>query len=170
MIARRKSKVVAPPESCPLTICLGVIGGAWAPNVVWYLSQGPRRFSELKDDIQGISPKMLAERLRQMEVDGVVHRQVMPTSPPTVEYSLTPLGAELTPAIQALVDVGHRLKLQARAVREGNARGLKNRKYGRAQAGAAGPRPRNAPKAVQPRIPPTPSSSGLISGRSFRPA
>ncbi len=110
MVVRRKNKVVPPPEKCPLTECLSIIGGAWTPNIIWYLSEHPRRFSELKSDISGISPKVLTDRLKRLEADGVVHREVMPTSPPTVEYSLTELGNELKPAIEAIADVGHRLK------------------------------------------------------------
>lgn len=110
MIPRRKNKVAPPPEECPLSRCLGVIGGAWTPAIIWYLSQQPRRFSELKDDVQGISAKVLTARLKKLEADGVVIRKVMPTSPPTVEYRLSKLGLELKPAIEAIVSVGHRLK------------------------------------------------------------
>ena len=110
MLPRRKNKVSLPPEECPLHRCLGLIGGRWAPAIIWYLSQGPRRFSELKDDIQGVSAKVLTTRLKKLEADGVVNREVMPTSPPSVEYSLTELGLELKPAIEAIVTVGHKLK------------------------------------------------------------
>lgn len=106
----RKSKSPPPPLECPLTECLSIIGGAWTPNIIWYLSGGPRRFSELKIDIPPISPKMLAARLKEMESKGVVHRTVRPTSPPSVEYSLTELGMELLPAIEAIVAVGQKLK------------------------------------------------------------
>ncbi|HEY0972961.1 MAG TPA: helix-turn-helix domain-containing protein [Solimonas sp.] len=87
-----------------------LISGAWAPHIIWYLREGPRRFSELKGDIRAVSAKVLSARLRQLEADGVVNREVMQTSPPTVEYSLTPLGAELQPAIAAIVSVSERLK------------------------------------------------------------
>lgn len=110
MIVRRKNKVAPPPMSCPLSACLSIIGGQWTPNIIWFLSEQPRRFSELKDDIQGISPKVLTTRLRKLEADGIVLRTVMPTSPPTVEYSLTELGKELKPAIEAIVRVGKKLK------------------------------------------------------------
>lgn len=110
MLVRRKNKVVSPPDGCPLSQCLSIIGGTWTPNIIWYLSEQPRRFSELKDDLQTISPKVLTQRLKKLEADGVVHRKVMPTSPPTVEYSLTELGAELKPAIEAIVEVGEKLK------------------------------------------------------------
>ncbi len=89
---------------------MSILGGAWTPNIIWYLSAGPRRFSELRGDIQRISAKTLTTRLRKLEKYGVVLRRVMPTSPPTVEYSLSELGLELKPAIEAVVRVGHRLK------------------------------------------------------------
>ncbi len=110
MVPRRKKQVPDPPNKCPLTECLGVIGGAWTPNIIWYLSKNPRRFSELKGDITGISAKMLTERLKRLEADNVVSRTVMPTSPPTVEYCLTELGQQLKPAIEAIASVGHQIK------------------------------------------------------------
>ncbi len=111
----RKNKVTPPPEKCALTECMSVIGGAWTPNVIWHLGDGPRRFSELQIDIPPISAKVLTQRLRQLETKGVVIRNVMPTSPPTVEYSLTELGRDLIPAIQAIVTVGEKLKLREEA-------------------------------------------------------
>jgi DNA-binding HxlR family transcriptional regulator len=109
-VKRRKSKVTPPPMGCPLTACMQFLKGAWTPNVIWYLRGGPRRFSELLADIPGVSPKVFSARLKQLELDGILTRHVMPTSPPTVEYALTNLGYELTPAIDAIVQVGHKLK------------------------------------------------------------
>ena len=60
-----------------------IIGGTWSPNIIWCLSETPRRFSELKDDITGISPKVLTARLRKLEADGVV--QEIPGYGKTVE-------------------------------------------------------------------------------------
>jgi DNA-binding HxlR family transcriptional regulator len=110
MVPRRKTRVVPPPAVCPLTTCMRLLGGAWTPNVLWYLREAPRRFSELRADLQGVSAKTLSARLRKLERDGVVHRDVRPTSPPTVEYRLTALGGRLIPAIEAIVEVGHELK------------------------------------------------------------
>ncbi|UTW06385.1 winged helix-turn-helix transcriptional regulator [Pseudomonas benzenivorans] len=110
MLPRRRNRVSSPPGNCPLSECLSIIGGAWTPNIIWYLSQQPRRFSELKADIPGISAKVLTARLKKLESEGVVLRRVLPTSPPSVEYSLSELGQELKPAIEAIVAVGHRLK------------------------------------------------------------
>jgi DNA-binding HxlR family transcriptional regulator len=108
MVPRRKNKV-APPE-CPLTACLKIVGGAWTPNVVWYLKEQPRRFTELKSDLAGVSAKTLTQRLRRLERDGVVYRKVIPSSPPTVEYGLSTLGKRLVPAVEAIAQVGLELK------------------------------------------------------------
>lgn len=107
----RKSNVAQPAPECPLTACMTLLGGAWTPNVIWYLSGGPRRFGELRRDIPRISAKVLAARLKILEQKGVVHREVMPTSPPSVEYRLTELGNDLLPVIDAIVKVGNRLRL-----------------------------------------------------------
>lgn len=109
-LKRRKSRV-PPPHTCPLLECLAFLGSAWAPSVLWFLSAGPRRFSELRSDIPKVSAKVLSARLRSLEEQGVVVRKVMPTSPPTVEYSLTELGQELMPAVTAIAEVGYKLKM-----------------------------------------------------------
>lgn len=106
----RRNRSDRPPAPCVLTECMAIISGAWAPSVIWHLSEGPRRFGELRIDIPPVSAKVLAQRLRELEAHGVVRRQVQPTSPPSVEYSLTPIGQELIPALNAIVAVGHRLK------------------------------------------------------------
>lgn len=105
----RKNKVTAPPL-CPLSECMQLLRGAWAPNVIWYLSAQPRRFGELRVDIPRISARVLSARLRELESRGVIHRRVVPSSPPSVEYELTELGRELVPAIAAIVEVGRKLK------------------------------------------------------------
>jgi DNA-binding HxlR family transcriptional regulator len=89
--------------------CMRLLGGAWTANVIWQLSGGPRRFGELSKDIPGISPKVLTSRLKTLVVKGVVRRDVAPTSPPSVEYSLSELGRELIPIIDTIVRVGTRL-------------------------------------------------------------
>jgi DNA-binding HxlR family transcriptional regulator len=106
-----------------LTACMTIISGAWAPNVIWHLREGPRRFSELRIDIPPVSAKVLSQRLRELENRGVVRRAVQPTSPPSVEYSLTPLGRELLPALDAIVQVGHKLKGAGHKGRDRRAKG-----------------------------------------------
>ena len=115
MVTYRPSRVESPPEECPLTECMALLGGAWTPNIVWYLRAGPRRFNELRGDIGGVSAKVLSARLRRLAADGLVTRTVKPTAPPTVEYALTEFGLELLPAVDAIVAVGHRIKQRANA-------------------------------------------------------
>jgi DNA-binding HxlR family transcriptional regulator len=120
----RKNKAPPSPPACPLTECMSLLGGAWTPNTIWYLSAGPRRFMELRADMPAISAKVLSTRLRELQKKGVVTRKVMPTTPPSVEYALTPLGQQLMPAIAAIVDVGHKLK-RSQAGRARGATGTK---------------------------------------------
>lgn len=112
----RKNKAPPVPPTCPLTECMALLGGAWTPNIIWYLSATSRRFGELRRDMPAISAKVLSARLRDLCEKGVVMRKVLPSSPPSVEYALTSLGQELMPAIQAIVEIGHKLK------REGGSR------------------------------------------------
>lgn len=110
MLKRRQNKVASPPIECELTLCVRYMSGAWTANILWYLSHQPRRFSELKHDLSGISAKVLAQRLHRLEGDGLVARVPLHTSPPSVEYVLTELGRDLQPALAALVEVGHIIK------------------------------------------------------------
>lgn len=112
-LKRRKNRT--PHPQCVLSDCMAFIGGAWTPNIIWYLSSGPRRFSELRTDIPLVSAKVLTQRLRELEERGVLSRAVMDTSPPSVEYALTDLGREFMPVIQAIAEVGQRLKARAAA-------------------------------------------------------
>lgn len=104
----RKNKAIIPP-ACPIDAGVKLLAGTWAPHVIWYLSQQPRRFSELRKDIPRISARVLSARLRELEDRGVITRTPLPTSPPSTEYALTPLGRELLPALTALVGVALKL-------------------------------------------------------------
>lgn len=110
----RKNKAPPPPSECPLSGCMAVLGGAWTPEVIWSLSAGPRRFGELRTDVPRISAKVLSARLRDLERKDVIARRVLPTSPPSVEYTLTELGQELMPVINAIVGVGLKLKKKSK--------------------------------------------------------
>ena len=106
----RKTRVAPPPMKCELTHCMGLLRGAWAPNVIWHLRGGARRFGELRVDIPLVSAKGLSARLRELTARGLVERRLLASSPPSAEYSLTELGYELLPAIDAIVKVGAKLK------------------------------------------------------------
>ena len=83
---------------------LNRVGDKWSMLIVMILSAGPKRFSELKRAIDGISQRMLTLSLRGLERDGLVTRTVTPTIPPRVDYELTELGASLREPVKALGD------------------------------------------------------------------
>lgn len=83
---------------------LSRIGDKWSVLVISYLGEKPMRFNEMRRDIGNISQKMLTSTLRNLERDGLVLRTVTPTSPPRVDYELTPLGRDLLVPVQALAE------------------------------------------------------------------
>ncbi|MCP4139805.1 MAG: helix-turn-helix transcriptional regulator [Chloroflexi bacterium] len=91
---------------CPVTATISVIGGKWKSIILWILYQETRRFGELSRMIPKITRKMLTQQLRELEKDGIVHREVYPVVPPKVEYSLTEHGRTLTPILKAMQDWG----------------------------------------------------------------
>jgi DNA-binding HxlR family transcriptional regulator len=96
------------PYTCGLVPALEVIGGKWKALILWEMNTGPRRFGELKRRVVGISEKMLIQALRELETDGVVHREVFHEVPPRVEYSVTEFGATLNAALEPLCCWGER--------------------------------------------------------------
>jgi DNA-binding HxlR family transcriptional regulator len=74
----------------------------WQLSILYAALTGALRFSEFADAVAGISPRMLSERLRDLEAAGLVQRNVIPSSPPTVEYRLTAKGRRLAPIIEAM--------------------------------------------------------------------
>jgi DNA-binding HxlR family transcriptional regulator len=94
---------------CPVEAALDVIGGKWKVVILFYLTnKGTHRFAELRRKILGVSERMLTQQLRELEVDGIVHREVYPEVPPRVEYSLTEYGKTLRPITQAMCDWGQK--------------------------------------------------------------
>ena len=89
---------------CPTRQTLERIGDKWTTLVIGLLEDEPKRFSELRRSIGGISHKMLTQTLRNLERDGLVTRTLYPEVPPRVEYELTPLGETLCAPIAAIRD------------------------------------------------------------------
>ncbi|MDA5281746.1 winged helix-turn-helix transcriptional regulator [Streptomyces sp. NPDC054904] len=101
-------------DHCGIAAAMSVIDGKWKVSLLWELDQHPgRRFGELRRLVPGVSEKVLAAQLRELEADGIVHREVYDEVPPRVEYSLTPLGQELNTALEALGAWGTRHLLPA---------------------------------------------------------
>lgn len=91
------------PYLCGLDAAVDVVGGKWKPLILWALYAGRTlRFGELRRHVPGVSEKMLIQQLREMEADGIVHREVYREVPPKVEYSLTDLGESLNKALEPL--------------------------------------------------------------------
>ena len=93
-------------DICPVAVTLDLIGGKYKALILWYLADGRRRFSELRKMISSATPKMLTQQLRELEANGLVHREVYPVIPPKVEYSLTETGRSLMPVLVAMRDWG----------------------------------------------------------------
>ena len=87
---------------CGVDAAMDVIGGKWKVLILWELSLRPYRFGELRRALAGITEKVLAAHLRELEADGIVHRQEYDEVPPRVEYSLTPRGVALNEALEPL--------------------------------------------------------------------
>ena len=89
-------------ETCPSRTSLARIANKWTAMVVIALGTGRMRFGDVRTTVQGISPKVLTETLRDLERDGLVARYAYPEIPPRVEYELTPLGRTLHTPLRAL--------------------------------------------------------------------
>jgi DNA-binding HxlR family transcriptional regulator len=91
---------------CGIDAAMDVIGGKWKVLILWELSVRPHRFGELRRGLPGVTEKVLAAQLRELEADGIVHREEYDEVPPRVEYSLTPKGVSLNTALEPLGDWG----------------------------------------------------------------
>ncbi|CAN0542977.1 unnamed protein product [Ectocarpus sp. 12 AP-2014] len=100
--AIRRGEVLA--KECPSREILKHVTSQWGVLVLVALMEGTHRFSELRRKIGGVSEKMLAQTLQQLEKDGFVDRLSHPVVPPHVEYSLTTLGKEIGQQVEALTD------------------------------------------------------------------
>ncbi|MGW7683751.1 winged helix-turn-helix transcriptional regulator [Kribbella sp. NPDC054772] len=90
--------------NCPTRVILDRIGDKWTVLAVLLLRDGPLRFTELRDGIGRVAPKVLTQTLRRLERDGLITREVFAEIPPRVVYTLTPLGASLIAPIAVLTD------------------------------------------------------------------
>ncbi len=93
-------------NNCPVEATLDLIGGKYKALILWHLSEGVLRFSELRNRIPKATPKMLTQQLRELERDQLIYREVYPVIPPKVEYSLTETGKSLLPILVAMRDWG----------------------------------------------------------------
>ena len=103
----------APAYNCPVEATLDVIGGKWKALILFHLRDAVCRFGELRRKIPGVSERMLAQQLRELEEQGVVHREVYREVPPKVEYRLTDYGKTLRPLMALMCEWGKKHQWRA---------------------------------------------------------
>lgn len=92
-----------PLNYCPIERTIQVVGGKWKPLILYWLFDGKKRISELQRLIPAASRRMLTKHLRELEADGIIHREVYPEVPPRVEYWPTELGETLYPVLLSML-------------------------------------------------------------------
>ncbi|UQZ48015.1 winged helix-turn-helix transcriptional regulator [Bacillus sp. PK3-037] len=112
----RKNNIYPNKEGCPVEFTLDVIGGKWKGILFYHMIDGKKRFNEFRKICPSITQRMLTLQLRELEADGIVHREVYHQVPPKVEYSLTEFGRTLEPIVLQMKDWGdaNREVLEAR--------------------------------------------------------
>ncbi len=99
------STAVDPVQACPIAPVVDVVFSRWTTPILWTLNEfGRQRFVELERRIGMITPKVLTQRLRQLERDGLIVRTYYPEVPPRVEYEISDLGRSLGPLFQSLAE------------------------------------------------------------------
>jgi DNA-binding HxlR family transcriptional regulator len=97
-------QLTPPPAGCPIGSVVDIIFSRWTTPILWHLNaRGRQRFNDLRDLVDGITAKVLTQRLRQLERDGLVSRTMHAEIPPRVEYEITDLGRSLAPVFASLV-------------------------------------------------------------------
>jgi DNA-binding HxlR family transcriptional regulator len=114
---------VAPEQACPIAPVVDIVFSRWTTPILWALNEyGRHRFVELERRITTITPKVLTQRLRQLERDGLVVRTYHPEVPPRVEYEISELGRSLAPLFAALSEWSTNLDQVERARHDYDAR------------------------------------------------
>ncbi|QBD81415.1 transcriptional regulator [Ktedonosporobacter rubrisoli] len=98
--------------SCASEAAADIFGGKWKVLILCYLCEAPRRFNELRRLLPEVTQRMLIRQLRELEQDGIVHREIYGTVPPQVTYSLTELGLGLEPIMEQMIVWGERYLAQ----------------------------------------------------------
>ncbi|MED2969111.1 transcriptional regulator HypR [Bacillus subtilis] len=101
-----KKNIYPNKEGCPVEFTLDVIGGKWKGILFYHMIDGKKRFNEFRRICPSITQRMLTLQLRELEADGIVHREVYHQVPPKVEYSLTEFGRTLEPIVLQMKEWG----------------------------------------------------------------
>lgn len=92
--------------NCPMGVTQKIIGGKWKLLIIWKLKDGVSRFSELQRSLGNITQSALTQQLRELETDGLIHREVYKVVPPKVEYSLTEIGKNFLSVVDKMSEWG----------------------------------------------------------------
>jgi DNA-binding HxlR family transcriptional regulator len=112
-------------SDCPVDATLSVIDGRWKGTILWRLVDGPKRTSELRRSIPGITERMLIRHLRELVSEGVIERDDRGTIPPCVYYSISAYGMTLAPVIEAMCIWGRKhIKHNQRGLRRPSPGGV----------------------------------------------
>ncbi len=109
-MATKTSTAAACDDDCPVRRTAQIIDGKWTTRIVRDLLPGKKRYSELLHSLSGISPKILAARLKFLEEQGIISKMIYPEIPPRTEYQLTEIGKELQGVVEAMAEFGVKLK------------------------------------------------------------
>lgn len=105
----RENDPTSSQEMCPLEPALRMLAGSWTVRILWFLHQAPRGFADLQRDLVRVSPKVLSERLKQMEARGIISRTYVDDRKRFVQYALTPLGHEFRPVLESMCAVAKKM-------------------------------------------------------------
>ena len=113
MVSKQKQEPLL-DKNCPVRQVINIVGDKWTLPVLYVLTQGTKRYSELQREIPGISKKMLTQTVRRLESDNILKRTVYPVVPPKTEYSLTIFGNKLIEPLEVLANwaEAHQAELQ----------------------------------------------------------
>lgn len=92
---------------CSLQLAISILGGKWKMRILWYLQEGPQRFSDFMRRIPDVSQKALTQQLRELEENKIIKRKIYAEIPPRVEYSLTKYGVQLGEPLRSLSEWAH---------------------------------------------------------------
>ena len=93
-------------QNCPVSATIRLIGGKYKALLLWHLTGQTLRFNQLHRLVPEATPKMLTQQLRELEADGMLHRELYHQVPPKTEYSLTERGRSFTPVLNAMCEWG----------------------------------------------------------------
>ncbi|NJL15754.1 MAG: helix-turn-helix transcriptional regulator [Microscillaceae bacterium] len=102
----RLENFVCTLATCPITLTTEIIGGRWKPMIIFMIANQIQRFGQMQRTLPAISKKMLTQELRDLERNGIIHREIFPEIPPRVEYSLTEWGKAALPILQTMAEWG----------------------------------------------------------------